>query len=154
MKKLSTLHRLILAAATAATAIFSTGCGNWMQTGVHMAPSSSYQGGAINYTNVTGNGGFPNDTTHTCVSSPSIITAGGADPYTICDGNTNPFEISLHGNPTAGKSQVCVFPVDVISATVANADSDSNGAVLDQRHIRRSSGRCAKHGLVPAKQHL
>jgi hypothetical protein len=61
------------------------------------------------------------------------VTAGGADPYTICEGITSGFDISLHGSPTAGKGQVCVFPVDVISSSQAYADTNTTtGAVLEQ----------------------
>lgn len=133
MKQLSFSRRLLLGALASALAVCNTGCGNWTRAGIHTAAPSSYQNAGVSYTDVTGNGGFPNDTNYNCVSSPNIVTAGQADPYTICEGLTSGFDISLHGSPTAGKNMVCVFPVDVVSSTEAYADTNTTtGAVLQQ----------------------
>ena len=129
MKKLSLSNRVLFAAASLST-LCSTGCANF--SGVHVAAASSYLNTGSNYSNVNGNGGYPNDTTHTCLANPlESDTTPGTDAYTICAGISNPDDISLHGNASAGKGQVCVFPVDAISASQVIPASNGNGTPLE-----------------------
>lgn len=138
MKKLSFSNRLFAAVSAFASLLCTTGCANF--SGVHVAAASSYLNTGSNYSNVSGNGGYPNDTTHTCLSNPlESVTTAGTDAYTICEGISNPDDLSLHGNPSAGKGEVCVFPVDAVSATQVVPATDSSGNIL-QRCVNASSG--------------
>jgi hypothetical protein len=108
-----------------------TGCGNWVKSGVvHTADPSIYKPSTTSYSDPSSNGGYPGDTSYTCSNASPVTAYGGADRYTVCSGNSNSYALAIHGNPSSGKSQVVVFPVDVISSSSFVPNFDSSGNVM------------------------
>lgn len=134
MTKLSFSTRFYIGAAAAALATLTgTGCGNWVKASVVNTaanPTSYGSSSSSTYSSSIANAAYPNDPGYNCPSPPNVTTTGDATPYTVCPSATSGFDISIHGNPLLGMSQIYVFPVDVLSPSQFSPNLDASGNVI------------------------
>ncbi len=140
MKKraLQKSKRLGLSATALSLAVFFVACGK-MGSPSKIKVLDGVKQNLVQST--ANNGGFPQDTAHTCPAQPNILPltgsyhSDGSDRYTLCPAKANETAFSIHGVPHSSggpNPKICVFPYLVIDATQSYPVWDQNNVPYAQ----------------------